>query len=90
VIVLEDWKDIDENLEEWLQSDTCEHGFQGMIDGDIASAPAEQRDEEGENSHLISHIIWRGSVSLVLALTYCLNETGVVTCPKDESRLNPK
>jgi hypothetical protein len=69
VIVLEKWKDIDQNLEEWLQSDTCEHGFQCMIEGDIVSAPAEQRDEEDENSRLVSHIVWRASVSIILALT---------------------
>jgi hypothetical protein len=65
-----------------------------MIDGDIFSAPAEQRDEEEENSHLVSHIIWRASVSIVLVLTlrsrlYCPDKTRVVTCPKDESKLNP-
>jgi hypothetical protein len=38
------------NIEEWLQSDVCEPGFQHITDTDIVNAATKQKgEEEGEN-----------------------------------------
>jgi hypothetical protein len=52
-----------DNVEEWLQSDVCELGFQHMTDSDIVNANCETKgtrrdgdesEEEGQSSKCIS------------------------------------
>jgi hypothetical protein len=37
----------EDNVEEWLESDVCELGFQLMTDTDVANAATIQKGEEG-------------------------------------------
>jgi hypothetical protein len=48
VCVMKNFENIDkDNVEEWLQSDACERGFQHMTDTDIVYAAKQKFGEEG-------------------------------------------
>jgi hypothetical protein len=48
VCAMRSFENIDEdNVEEWLQSDTCELGFQHLTDTDIANAAMKQGRRRG-------------------------------------------
>jgi hypothetical protein len=46
VCAIRNFVNVNKDNEEWLQSDVCELGIQHMIDSDIISAAAKQKDEE--------------------------------------------
>jgi hypothetical protein len=45
------WKHQQKNIEEWLQSDACELGFQHMTNGIISAAMKEKGGEDGSEIH---------------------------------------
>jgi hypothetical protein len=65
VCAIRSFENIDEDNEEWLQSDVCELGFQHKTDMDIVNAVTKQKgeeeggedenEEEVESSERVSH-----------------------------------
>jgi hypothetical protein len=65
VYAMRSFENIDEDNEEWLQSDACELDFQQMTDTDIVNVAMKQKGEEesgedesedeGESSESITH-----------------------------------
>jgi hypothetical protein len=67
VYVNEKFENIDEdNVEEWLQSDVCEMGFQLMTDVDIANAAMKQREKKKDKAVSVSVIAWHYNVLTLL------------------------